>query len=54
MGFGIDCCQTLPGIGARVGGPHFWQSLVKVNPMFQEYTERCLGDGATTLFWEDI
>lgn len=36
------------------GGSHFWQSLMGVNEIFQQFTIRKIGDGAKTQFWEDV
>lgn len=36
------------------GGSYFWQSLMAVNHIFQQCITRVVGNGAKTLFWEDI
>ncbi|XP_010236662.1 uncharacterized protein LOC104584189 [Brachypodium distachyon] len=36
------------------GESHFWQSVMGVNQIFQNCTQRIVGDGAKTQFWEDV
>lgn len=36
-----------------VGCSPFWQSLLGVNHLFQQYSIRIVGDGRKTLFWKD-
>ena len=38
----------------RDGASHFWQGLMKVRELFLSLTRRVVGDGAKTLFWEDV
>jgi hypothetical protein len=40
---------------ARMGPvcSHFWQSLMSVNDIFQQYSERVMLGGEKTLFWKD-
>jgi hypothetical protein len=35
------------------GCSHFWQSLLSVNDIFQQFSERVMVNGEKTLFWED-
>lgn len=38
----------------RAGESHFWQGLMGVNLIFQQFTRRIVGNGAKTQFWEDV
>jgi hypothetical protein len=34
-------------------GSHFWQSLLSVDDIFQQYRQRVMHEGEKALFWED-
>jgi hypothetical protein len=35
------------------GCSHFWQSLLSVNDIFQQFSEKIMVNGEKNLFWED-
>jgi hypothetical protein len=35
------------------GCSYFWQSLLSVKEIFQQFSERVMVNGEKTLFWED-
>lgn len=42
---------SLPDVVCGKGVTHFWQGLVGVNPVFQHFTMRVVGNGAKTRFF---
>jgi hypothetical protein len=45
--------QVLAQAKMGPGCSHFWQSLMSVNDIFQQHSERVMLGGEKTLFWED-
>ena len=46
--------QTLSQASLGPGCSHFWQSLLGVNNIFQQFAVRKINNGAKTMFWEDV
>jgi hypothetical protein len=45
--------QVLAHVEVGQGCSHFWQSLLSVNAIFEQYSERVMHNGEKTLFWVD-
>jgi hypothetical protein len=45
--------QVLANATARPGCSHFWQRLMGVNPIFQQFDKRVMYDGRNIVLWED-
>jgi hypothetical protein len=45
--------QVLSQAKMGPGCSHFWQSLLSVNDIFQQFSEKIMVNGGKNLFWKD-